>query len=108
MHPWRTLGRAIPRSGCSPAEPASVSPDGETVTTRPPRSKSRVASWSLRPAPDRCTPEPRWARFTCRGGPLLLADYHQSRGVLRQEAVGRGQVEARPGAVHAVPAVVLI
>src|SRR3954467_15189062 len=34
MHPWRTVGRAIPRSGCSPAEPASVSPGGRDDTAK--------------------------------------------------------------------------
>jgi hypothetical protein len=41
MHPWRTVGRAIPRSGCSPAGPASVSPGAATVTKAVGADKSK-------------------------------------------------------------------
>ena len=42
MHPWRTVGQAIPRSGCAPAEPASVSPGARRVTLGQDGSKVRM------------------------------------------------------------------
>jgi hypothetical protein len=37
-----TVGRVIPRSGCSPAEPASVWPGGAKIPWRPPPSKAAL------------------------------------------------------------------
>ena len=41
MHPWRTVGRAIPWSGCAPAEPASVSPGAGEVPRESERRKAK-------------------------------------------------------------------
>src|SRR5689334_11481834 len=63
-----------PLSGCVPAEPDSVSPGGGVVTTTRPRNKSKVTGGPRRVGPAWCTPEPRWVRFACRCGSILLAD----------------------------------
>jgi hypothetical protein len=57
MHHWRTVGRVIPWSGCSPAEPASVSPGSPTVTKATGADKAEKQSLKVRISvgvPDRC------------------------------------------------------
>jgi len=43
MHPWRTVGTGYPSAGCSPAEPASVSPGAANIASPARKNKTSKA-----------------------------------------------------------------
>jgi hypothetical protein len=68
-----------PLAGCVPAEPASVSPGDGNVTKRHGEKQGQPCKRGV----NQYTPEPRWARFGCRGGSLLDADYQPPSKAIR-------------------------